>query len=115
MYSEPWAKLRTRSTPKMSDSPEAMRKRNIAAVKPPRNWPNRNETSGIAAPEPLSDAALGVGGPPAQVSTYARSPDGKGAMRGGAPKQNPAALSRKGHFAPLQRRSSVHERSGVDI
>src|ERR1700745_103411 len=37
-------------TPNTSDSPEAMRNRNIAVVRPPRNCPNRNDTSTIAQP-----------------------------------------------------------------
>src|ERR1044071_10319081 len=32
-------------TPNTSDSPEAIRNRNIAAVSPPRNWLNRKEGS----------------------------------------------------------------------
>src|SRR5690349_19759447 len=35
-------------TPNTSDRPEAIRNRNIAVVRPPRNCPNRSETSSIA-------------------------------------------------------------------
>src|SRR5205085_12513364 len=38
-------------TPNTSDSPEAIRNRNIAAVSPPRNWLNRKDGS-IAARRP---------------------------------------------------------------
>src|SRR6185295_11038402 len=44
----PWAKFSTRSTPKISDSPDAIRKRNIAAVSPLRLCANTNARSGIA-------------------------------------------------------------------
>src|SRR2546427_7248863 len=47
MENEPWAKFRTRSTPKISERPEAMRKRNIAAVSPLSDCASRNERSGM--------------------------------------------------------------------
>src|SRR5215472_6373159 len=34
-------------TPNTSDSPDAIRKMNIAVVRPPRNCPNSNDTSAI--------------------------------------------------------------------
>src|SRR5579872_5660910 len=44
-------------TPNTSDSPEAMRNRNIAVVRPPRNWPNRSDTDTIGQTSPLRAAA----------------------------------------------------------
>src|SRR6185503_7683728 len=48
MQKVPSAKFSTRSTPKISDSPDAIRKRNIAAVSPLRLCANTNARSGIA-------------------------------------------------------------------
>src|SRR5690348_15085662 len=45
-------------TPNTSDSPDAIKNRNIAVVRPPRNWPNRSDTSSISQ-------ALAVAGPDA--------------------------------------------------
>src|SRR5690242_19542347 len=59
----------TRMTPNTSDSPEAIRNRNIAVVSPPMNWLNRNEaataislrslraTRAVRARAPLADAS----------------------------------------------------------
>src|SRR5271165_56160 len=50
-------------TPKTSDSPEAIRKRNIAAVRPPMNWLNRNDAamrSASGAVPPLTLALRGL-------------------------------------------------------
>jgi hypothetical protein len=38
MYSEPWAKLTMRVTPKMIDSPAATRNSDDAEARPLRNW-----------------------------------------------------------------------------
>src|SRR5204862_977121 len=43
----PWAKFSTRRTPKMSESPDAIRKRNMAAVRPERLCAKTNDGSGI--------------------------------------------------------------------
>ena len=39
-------------TPNTSDSPEAIRNRNIAAVSPPMNWLNRRRAPLTAGPSP---------------------------------------------------------------
>src|SRR5438874_12666920 len=46
MENVPWAKFSTRSTPKISDSPEAIRNRNIAAVRPLIDCAKTNDGSG---------------------------------------------------------------------
>src|SRR6266851_9514097 len=50
MYNVPCAKFSTRRTPKMRESPEAIRKRNMAAVRPLRLWAKTNDGSGIGRP-----------------------------------------------------------------
>jgi hypothetical protein len=48
--------LSTRSTPKISDSPEAIRNRNIAVVRPDTACAKTNESSGTAAADQCGKA-----------------------------------------------------------
>src|SRR5438552_2139527 len=64
MYNDPWAKFSTRSTPKIRDSPLAIKKRNIAAVNPLSACANRNDGS-ITSPRLHAYAQL-VAKPPSE-------------------------------------------------
>src|ERR1700674_1394725 len=101
MYSEPWAKLMILSTPKMSESPDAIRNRNMAVVRPLRSCPIRNVGSGSS----------NIAYPPAAGR------DALSSRRGRAPHAPPRRGRRMPPAAPARHlaAASIHERRGIDV